>query len=80
MWQRETTARSGDIGEALDRHRQGQCLRALQRSTAVCGVAKNTKSLAARVGGCGPGSQPIPSANAVWSTYGQVVANDVAAQ
>ena len=48
MWPRETTAHSGDIGAVLDRHRQSQWLRVLQRSTAVCAAAKNTKSLAAR--------------------------------
>ena len=52
MWPRETTARSGDIGAASDRHRQSQCLRVLQRSTVVCAEAKNTKSLAARAGAC----------------------------
>jgi len=67
-------------GAVWDRHRQSQCLRVLQRSTVVCAEAKNTKSLAARAGDCSPGSQPIPSANAVWITDGQVVANDVAAQ
>jgi hypothetical protein len=49
-------------------------------STAVCAEAKHSKSLAARVSGYGAGSQPIPSANAVWITDGQAVANDEAAQ
>jgi len=64
MWPRETTARSGDIGAASDRPRQGQSLRVLQRSTAVCAAAKNAKSLAARAEGCGSGGQPVPSADA----------------
>jgi hypothetical protein len=51
MWPRETTARSGDIGAESDRHWQSQSLRVLQRSTAVRAEAKNTKSLAARIGG-----------------------------
>jgi hypothetical protein len=80
MWPRETTARSGDIGEALDRHRQGQCLRVLQRSTAVCAEAKNMKSLAARTGSYGAGGQPMPGANATWNTNGQVLVSDVAAR
>ena len=65
---------------ASDRHRQSQCLRVLQRSTAVCAGAKNTKSLAARAGGCGAGGEPIPSANAVWHTNGHVSVSDVAAR
>ena len=36
-----------------DRHRQSQCLRVLQRSTAVCAGARNTKSLATRANACG---------------------------
>ena len=65
---------------ALDRHRQSQCLRVLQRSTAVCAGAKNTKSLAACAGSCGVGSQPMPGANAMWNTAGQVLLGDVAAR
>jgi len=61
---------------ASGRHRPSQCLRVLQRSTAVCAVAKNTKSLAARAGGCGAGGQPIPSANAMWHTNGQMLMSD----
>jgi len=41
---------------------------------------KNTKSLAARAGGCGAHGQPIPSANAMRHTNGQVLVNDVAAR
>jgi hypothetical protein len=42
--------RSGDIEWVSDHQRQGQCLRVLQRSTAVCDEAKNSKSwLPARV-------------------------------
>ena len=49
-------------------------------STAVCARAKNTKSLAARAGGCGASSQPMPGANAMWNTAGQVLLGDVAAR
>ena len=49
-------------------------------STVVCAAAKNTKSLAARADGCGPGSQPIPRADAVWNINGQVLVSDVAAR
>ena len=79
MWPRETTARSGDIGAGSDRHRHSQSLRVLQRSTAVCAEAKNTGSLAARMGGCGPGSQPIRDTNAICGPDGQVLVSDVAA-
>lgn len=68
MWPRETTARSGDIGTESDRGRQSQCLRVLEQSTVVRDEAKNTKSLAARVTKCGAGGQPMPNANAMWST------------
>jgi hypothetical protein len=71
MWPRGPTAHSGDIVAECDRQRQGQCLRVLERSTAVCAEAKNTKSLVARTGSCGPGSQPRPSANAMWGTHGK---------
>ena len=67
-------------GAVRDRHRQSQCLRVMQRSTAVCAEAKNTKSLAARASTCGPGSQPIPRANAVWNIAGMVMLGDVAAR
>ena len=65
---------------ASDCHRQSQCLRVLQRCTAVCAGAKNTKSLAACAGSCGVGSQPMPGANAMWNTGGQVLLGDVAAR
>jgi hypothetical protein len=80
MWPRETTAHSGDIKAVSDRLRLSQCHRVLQRSTAVCAVAKNAKSLAARAGYCGAGSEPMPDADAMWNTNGQVLASDVAAQ
>jgi hypothetical protein len=67
-------------GAVWDRHRQSQCLRVLQRSTAVCAGAKNTKSLAACAGSCGAGSQPMPGANAMWNTAGRVLLGDVAAR
>jgi hypothetical protein len=66
-------------GAAWDRRRQSQCLRVLQRSTAVCAEAKNTKSLAARACSCGVGNEPMPDANAMWNTNDQVLASDVAA-
>jgi hypothetical protein len=50
MWPREPTAHSGDIAAVSNRPWEKQSLRVLQRSTAVCDAAKNTKSLAARVG------------------------------
>jgi hypothetical protein len=65
---------------ASDRHRQSQCLRVLQRSTAVRAEAKNMKSLAARTGSYGTGGQPMPGANAMWNTNGQVLVCDVAAR
>ena len=80
MWPREPTARSDDIVAVSGRHWPSQCLRVLQRSTAVCAAAKNTKSLAARAGSCGAGSQPIPSTNAKWHTNGQMLVSDVAAR
>ena len=79
MWPRETTARSGDIeGDIGSPAAKPMSSGFAAEGTAVCVEAKNTKSLAARMGDCAPGSQPIPRANAVWSADGQVVANDVA--
>ena len=73
MWPRETTARSGDIVARCGHQRQSQWLRVLQRSTVVCGAARNTKCLAARVGGCGPSNQAIRDANAMYGMDGMPI-------
>jgi hypothetical protein len=81
MWPRETTARSGDIvGGIGSPTAKPMSSGFAAESTAVCAGAKNTKSLAARVGGCGLGSQPILNANAVWNINRQVLVSDVAAR
>jgi hypothetical protein len=80
MWPRETTARSGDIEGGIGSPRQSQCLRVLQRSTAVCVAAKNPKSLAARAGVCGAGGPPTPGTNMMCNGTGHVLLRDVAAR
>ena len=80
MWPRETTARSGDIEGAIGSPPAKPMSSGFAaESIVVYSAAKNTKSLAARAGGCGVGSQPMPSANAMWDTNGRVLVSNVAA-